>query len=77
VQAAKANGYAIDDGRYIRGVSIVAAPVVMPSGTINALVLVGLRERMEQVGLGVLGEELHRRALLITRLLGGTVTPGA
>ena len=31
----------VDDGQYIRGVSIVAAPVRMPNGSINALVVVG------------------------------------
>ena len=71
VGATRVNGYAIDDGQYIRGVSIVAAPVMMPDGTINAVVMVGLREHMERAGLTALGEELHRRALRISHILGG------
>ncbi len=71
VRAARANGYAIDNGQYIRGVSIVAAPVIMPDDTINAIVMVGLREHMERAGLTALGEDLHRRALRISRMLGG------
>jgi DNA-binding IclR family transcriptional regulator len=77
VKAAGVNGYAIDNGQYIRGVSIVAAPVIMPDGTINAVVMVGLREHMERVGLIALGEELHRRALRISRILGGKDMAGA
>lgn len=71
VRATRINGYAIDNGQYIRGVSIVAAPVMMPDDTINAIVMVGLRERMESTGLTKLGEELHRRAQRISRILGG------
>jgi DNA-binding IclR family transcriptional regulator len=77
VKAAGVNGYAIDNGQYIRGVSIAAAPVIMPDGTINAVVMVGLREHMERVGLIALGEELHRRALRISRILGGKDMAGA
>jgi DNA-binding IclR family transcriptional regulator len=71
VKATRVNGYAIDNGQYIRGVSIVAAPLMMPDGTIDALVMVGLRERMEATGLTQLGEELHRRAVRLSRALGG------
>jgi DNA-binding IclR family transcriptional regulator len=71
VKATKVNGYAIDNGQYIRGVSIVASPVIMPDDTINAIVMVGLREQMERAGLPALGEDLHRRALRISRVLGG------
>jgi DNA-binding IclR family transcriptional regulator len=66
-------GYAIDDGQYIRGVSIVAAPVRMPNGSINALVVVGVSEQMRRVGLNELGEELHRRAMLLSQALGGAL----
>ena len=71
VRAARAQGYAIDDGQYMRGVSIVAAPLIMPDGTLHALVMVGLRERMEQAGLVALGEDLQRRARVLSRALGG------
>jgi DNA-binding IclR family transcriptional regulator len=71
VQAARVAGYAIDDGQYIRGVSIVAAPVRMPNGSINALVVVGVSEQMRRIGLTMIGEDLHRRAVRVSRTLGG------
>jgi DNA-binding IclR family transcriptional regulator len=71
VIAAKRVGYAIDDGQYIRGVSIVAAPVRMADGAINALVVVGVAEQMRRVGLTAVGEELKRSAADVTRALGG------
>jgi DNA-binding IclR family transcriptional regulator len=64
-------GYAIDDGQYIRGVSIVAAPVRMQNGSINALVVVGVSEQMRRIGLMKLGKELHKRASVLSRALGG------
>lgn len=73
VAAAKQAGYAIDDGQYIRGISIVAAPVRMADGAINALVLVGVAEQMRRVGLTAVGEELKRRAGDVTELLGGCI----
>lgn len=63
--------YAIDDGQYIRGVSIVAAPIRMPDGTINALVIVGVGEQMRQCGLVRIGEALRDRAARLTRMLDG------
>lgn len=62
VEATRDSGFAIDDGRYIRGVSIVAAPIVMPSGAVNALVVVGLSDQIRELGLVRLGGELRERA---------------
>jgi DNA-binding IclR family transcriptional regulator len=70
VRAARLNGYAIDDGQYIRGVSIVAAPVRMPNGSINALVVVGVSEQMRRVGLTKIGEDLRVRAGRVAQTLG-------
>lgn len=69
-EAARA-GYAIDDGQYIRGVSIVAAPVKMPTAVINALVIVGVGEQMRQTGLVAIGQELRDRASRVSGTLGG------
>ena len=71
VRAAQTAGYAVDDGQYIRGVSIVAAPVRMPNGSINALVVVGVSEQMRLVGLTTIGEDLHARAVGFPGRLGG------
>ncbi len=71
VKATRVEGYAIDNGQYIQGVSIVAAPVMMLDDTIRAIVVVGLRERMESTGLTKLGKELHKRAVRLSHSLGG------
>jgi DNA-binding IclR family transcriptional regulator len=71
VKATRLAGYAVDDGQYIRGVTIVAAPVRMPNGSINALVVVGVSERMRQIGLTRMGEELRGRANRLSQALGG------
>ena len=76
VRAAQKAGYAVDDGQYIRGVSIVAAPVRMPNGSINALVVVGVSEQMRRTGLATIGEDLHARAIRVSRALGGTTLTG-
>lgn len=70
VEAAREAGYAVDDGQYIRGVSIVAAPVRMPNGTINALVVVGVSEQMRRVGFMRIGEDLRARAARVSAALG-------
>lgn len=64
-------GYAIDDGQYIRGVSIVAGPVAMPDGSINTLVVVGVSEQMRRAGLSTIGEDLFNRARNMSQVLGG------
>jgi DNA-binding IclR family transcriptional regulator len=71
IQDTQRAGYAIDDGQYIRGVSIIAAPVRMVGGSINAMVVVGVSEQMRRTGLKDIGEELHRRAALLSLVLGG------
>jgi DNA-binding IclR family transcriptional regulator len=75
VRATERAGYAIDDGRYIRGVSIVAAPVRMPNGSINALVVVGVSEQMRRIGLTAVGEDLRARASQVSQALGGELLP--
>jgi DNA-binding IclR family transcriptional regulator len=56
---------------HIRGVSIVAAPIKMPDGSINALVSVGVGEQMRQCGLVRIGAALRTRAARLTRMLDG------
>jgi DNA-binding IclR family transcriptional regulator len=70
VREASRAGYAIDDGQYIRGVTVIAAPVKMPDGVINALVIVGVGEQMRQTGLVRIGEELRERASRLSQGLG-------
>jgi DNA-binding IclR family transcriptional regulator len=69
VQATRESGFAIDDGQYIRGITIVAAPVGMPNGSINALVVVGLSEQMRELGLAMVGRDLRDRATRLSKTL--------
>jgi DNA-binding IclR family transcriptional regulator len=71
VEATWLAGYAVDDGQYIRGVSIVAAPVRMANGSMNALVVVGVSEQMRRIGLTEMGTELCGRAARPTEAFGG------
>jgi DNA-binding IclR family transcriptional regulator len=69
VETTKRLGYAVDDGRYIRGVAIVAAPVRMADGIINALVVVGVGEQMRRVGLAKIGDDLRVRSARLSQTL--------
>jgi len=69
IEATRKAGYAVDDGRYIAGVTILAAPV-MPRGRVShALVVVGLTEQLRRVGLKALGRELRDSAMEVSRRL--------
>lgn len=57
VQQARRSGYAIDDGNYIGGVTVVAAPVLRASGTLShALAAVGLGGAVRLGDMAQLGE---------------------
>jgi len=62
IDATRQAGYAVDEGRYIAGVTVIAAPVAWRSRVAHALVLVGVSEQLRRVGLEALGEELRARA---------------
>ncbi len=69
VEATRRAGYAVDDGRYIAGVTILAAPV-MPRGRVShALVIVGLSEQLRRAGLEAIGEALRGEAETLSRRL--------
>lgn len=72
IEATRAAGYAIDDGRYIAGVTILAAPVMRRGRVSHALVVVGVGEQLRRIGLATLGEELRARAAEISGSLDGS-----
>ena len=76
IRATRQAGYAVDEGEYIRGVSIVASPVAMPNGSINTLVVVGVSEQMRQAGLSTIGEDLAIRGRSVSQALGGKALGG-
>ena len=72
VETTRAAGYAVDDGRYISGVAIIAAPVPASSGVKNVLVIIGVSEQLRRAGFAAVGEDLRARAIeLAERLEGG------
>lgn len=59
VQQARRQRYSIDQGNYIRGMTICAAPVLDNKGQMtHAIVTLGLAEQMQTQGLVALAEEL-------------------
>ena len=72
VEAARADGYSVDDGNYIAGVAILAAPVLDQQGLMShALVAVGLREQIARADAAALGAELKAAAALVGERLSG------
>ncbi len=72
VELTRKVGFAVDDSQYIRGVSIVAAPVPLTNRSIHAIVIVGFTEQIRRLGLTKLGQDLRERADRISKMLRGT-----
>lgn len=60
VALARDLGYAVDEGQYIEGVTIIAAPV--SDNPIHFLVVVGLAEQLRRIGHVVIGRSLCEKA---------------
>jgi DNA-binding IclR family transcriptional regulator len=60
VEATRAQGYAVDEGHYIKGVTVVAAPVRAAADTVShVVVVVGVSEQVRELGMDTLGRELR------------------
>jgi len=71
VKQARSDGFAIDAGHYISGVTVLAAPVYSHSSKpSHALVALGLEGAIAAVGADRLGDTLRREAALISTHLG-------
>ncbi len=71
VEETKIRGFALDQGHYIAGVTVVAAPVWTSPGAPNhALVATGLSQAMERAGLSALCEALLSSARSLSDQLG-------
>jgi DNA-binding IclR family transcriptional regulator len=65
-------GYGIDDGNYISGVTVLAAPVWKARGKpSHALVAIGIGSAIKRNGIEPLAEALCGGARAITAQLGG------
>lgn len=73
VDETRRTGFGIDKSNYIRGVTIVASPVLGIEGWMtHALVGVGLSEQLSTGGAKPIGAELKRAAERVTAQLGGS-----
>lgn len=73
VEAARANGYAIDQGNFLGGVTIVSAPVFDLAGNPrHAVVAVGIREQLARAKLEPLTRDLRLAAQKLSRQMGAT-----
>jgi DNA-binding IclR family transcriptional regulator len=59
VEATRAKGYAVDEGNYIRGVTIIAAPVRPSGGSVSHVVVVVGSRAVRQTGVDTLARELR------------------
>jgi DNA-binding IclR family transcriptional regulator len=59
IETARRVGYAVDEGNYIGGITIIAAPVVSDGSVSHAVVAVGLTEQLRRAGIEQVGEELR------------------
>ena len=71
VEQARQLGYGVDDGNYIRGITILAAPVFSIDGRMtHALAVVALRDQAIAGRFAVIGEALRAAAQSISERLG-------
>jgi DNA-binding IclR family transcriptional regulator len=71
VEATRAKGYAVDEGNYIRGVTIIAAPVRgVDGGVSHVVVVVGVSEQVRRIGIDTLARELRTIAHTVSQQLG-------
>jgi DNA-binding IclR family transcriptional regulator len=69
VDATRLAGYAVDEGRYIAGVTVITAPV-MPRGRMShGLVVLGVSEQLRRIGHTVIGAEIASEAAILSRQL--------
>jgi len=67
VQQGKELGYSVDAGRYIRGITIIAAPVFDAKGTMtHAMATVGLTERQSPESIEATGISLRDAGLALS-----------
>jgi len=71
VEATRVKGYAVDEGNYITGVTIIAAPVRSIGGRVShVVVVVGVSEQVRRIGVEALAHELRAIADGLSRQLG-------
>ena len=77
VEETRKQGYAIDAGNYMSGITVVAAPVWQTRDRLShALVAVGISSALRRTGLPALEKRLVSAASSLSKQLCGEVAPG-
>ena len=77
VERARTDGYAIDPGHYVKGVTTVSAAVLDAHGVpIMAISTIGFSAQFNDPQLRALARDVRDRARTITRAISGGATPG-
>ena len=72
VAQTRALGFAVDDGNYISGITVVAAPVWKAAGSpSHALVAIGIGSALKRSGVSALAEALVSGARGLSEQMGG------
>jgi DNA-binding IclR family transcriptional regulator len=71
VETTRNAGYAVDEGRYIAGVTVIAAPVAVRGAVSHGLVVVGVSEQLRRIGHAALGGELKKCGSNLSQRLRG------
>lgn len=70
VEAARRNGYAVDPGNFVRGVTTVSSAVLGPEGhPVNAISAVGFSDQFTSASLQELAEDVRTVAQEVTRAI--------
>lgn len=70
ISQTRAQGYAVDAGNYIAGVTVIAAPIINGAGRpIHALVAVGISGAIERAGVTTIGNDLFAAARTVSERL--------
>jgi DNA-binding IclR family transcriptional regulator len=70
IEQTRAQGYAVDVGNYITGVTVIAAPILKEvRGPSHALVAVGISGAVERTGVKMIGEDLFCAARMLAERL--------
>lgn len=77
VEQTRRQGFAVDAGHYISGVTVLAAPVWKTRGKLShALVAIGIGSALERAGLPALQQEIRGAAQTLSNQLCGEVSAG-
>lgn len=69
VEATRLAGYAVDEDRYIAGVTIVTAPVMRRGRMSHGLVVLGVSEQLRRIGHAAIGAEVSAEAAALSKRL--------